>query len=198
MQTSTTLSRAVTGTDALWAKTALVLAASWLVALAAQVSIPMWPVPMSLQTLAVLTVGFVLGARMGAAALGLYLAYGAAGLPVFAGGKAGLAWLFAGPTTGFLFGFVLMAFIAGLAADRGARGVVVLALTGLVATVALYIPGVLWPMAVAGVFGVEGGWVGTTAASLWAGWVSPFIAGDVIKAVLAALVVAGGWSLVKR
>ena len=193
-----TLGRAMIGTDAVWGRVALVIGASLLVALAAQVSIPMWPVPISMQTLAVLMVGFVLGSRAGVAALGLYLAYGAAGLPVFAGGKAGLAWLLAGPTTGFLFGFVLMAFVAGLAGDRGQRNFVPLVVTGLVAAVALYIPGVLWPMAVAGMFGVDGGWVGTSAASLWAGWVSPFIAGDVIKAVLAAMLVAGGWSLVKR
>ncbi|KNG92416.1 biotin transporter BioY [Pseudaestuariivita atlantica] len=198
MTNNMTLGRAMIGSDALWTKIALVVGGSLLVALAAQVSIPMWPVPISMQTLAVLMVGFVLGSRLGAAALALYLAEGAMGLPVFAGGKAGMAWLFAGPTTGFLFGFVLMAFIAGLAGDRGQRSLLPLVLTGLVAAVALYIPGVLWPMSLAGAFGVEAGWVGTSAAKLWAGWVSPFILGDVVKAVLAALLVAGGWSLAKR
>lgn len=197
MTRETVLSQAVLGSDALWKKIALVIGGSLVVAIAAQISIPLQPVPLSLQTLAILVVGFCLGSRLGALALIAYLAEGAMGLPVFAGGKGGAIWL-VGPTAGFLFGFVLMAWVAGLAADMGARKFLPLITAGLVAAVALYIPGVLWPMSLAGAFGVEGGWVGTSAAKLWAGWVSPFILGDAIKAVLAAMIVSGGWMLIGR
>ena len=110
-----TLSKALVPSNSLVSKALLVLGGSALIAVAAQVQVPMIPVPMTLQTLAVLLVGLSLGARMGAATLIAYLAEGAAGLPVFAGGANGVA--LAGPTAGFLFGFVGMAWIAGLAAS---------------------------------------------------------------------------------
>ena len=80
----------------------LVLAGTALIALAARVSIG-WPVPMTLQTLAVLVVGFTYGARLGTVTLVTYLAQGAVGLPVFAGGNAGLVYM-TGATGGFLLG----------------------------------------------------------------------------------------------
>lgn len=175
----------------------LVIGGSAAIAFAAQVSVPMFPVPMTLQTLAILIVGLTFGARLGAATLLAYLAEGAAGLPVFANGGAGLAYM-AGPTAGFLLGFVLMVWVAGLAADRGlARGLLPTALVALAASALLYLPGVAWPMFAAGALGVEAGWVGTSAAKLWAGWVSPFLIGDAVKAVLAALVVTGGWAALR-
>ena len=97
------LSLALLPSQSLANKILLVVAGSILVAVAAQISIPFKPVPLTLQTLAVLMVGLTLGARLGAASLALYLAEGAAGLPVFANGGAGLAYM-AGPTGGFLVG----------------------------------------------------------------------------------------------
>ncbi len=90
------------------------------VALAAQVRVPLpfTPVPVTLQDLAVLTVGGVLGPVAGAAALVTYLALGIAGLPVFSGGAAGLAWLF-GPTGGYLLAFPVAAYAMGAIAARG-------------------------------------------------------------------------------
>ncbi|MFY0691134.1 MAG: biotin transporter BioY [Paracoccaceae bacterium] len=192
-----TLTQAAFGSDTLLKKALMVMGGSLFIALAAQVSVPFFPVPMTLQTLAILIVGLSFGSRLGAATLLAYLAEGAAGLPVFANGGAGLAYL-VGPTAGFLLGFVMMAYLAGLAVERGlAKGVVGTALTAIVVSALLYIPGVVWPMAVAEVFAIDAKWVGSSASSIWTYWVSPFLLGDVVKAVLAALVVTGAWRALK-
>ena len=95
----------------------IVVLGSLLLTLSAHVQIPFWPVPMTMQTFAVLVVGMTCGARLGGAAVALYLAQGAVGLPVFAGG-AGLAYL-AGPTGGYLAGFLLAALVTGWLGERG-------------------------------------------------------------------------------
>jgi biotin transport system substrate-specific component len=182
-----TLSAALLGQETLTKRVLMVLGGSLLIALAARVSVPMYPVPMTLQTLAVLVVGLSYGARMGAATLLAYLAEGAIGLPVFAGGNAGLAYMM-GPTGGFLAGFVLMAWLAGLASDRGlTRGFLGAALAALVASAVLYLPGLAWPAAV----------MGKTVPELLSGWMLPFLTGDAVKAGLAALVVTGGWAALR-
>ncbi|OYX41326.1 MAG: biotin transporter BioY [Rhodobacterales bacterium 32-67-9] len=181
-----TLSKALAPSQSLLTRAVMVLGGSFFIALAAQVSVPMVPVPMSLQTLAILIVGLSFGARMGALTLVAYLAEGAMGLPVFAGG--GTAPALVGPTAGFLYGFVAMAWIAGFAADRGARGVVTMALAALAASALLYIPGLAWPALV----------MGKTVPELLSGWMLPFLAGDAVKAVIAALVVSGGWAMLKN
>ena len=105
-----------------WPRQALlVLAGSVLLWISAKVQVPFWPVPMTLQTLAVLGLAAALGRRLGVAAVVLYLMEGALGLPVFAGTPEkgiGLAYM-AGPTGGYLAGFVLAAFIVGTLAERG-------------------------------------------------------------------------------
>ncbi|MEJ2480464.1 MAG: biotin transporter BioY, partial [Acidihalobacter sp.] len=83
---------------------ALVTLGSLLLAAASQVTVPMWPVPVSGQTFAVLFIGMAYGARLGMATVLAYLLEGAIGLPVFAGGTFGLASLL-GPTGGYLIGF---------------------------------------------------------------------------------------------
>jgi biotin transport system substrate-specific component len=154
------------------------------------------PVPMTLQTLAILIVGFTYGARMAAVTLVAYLLAGAAGAPVFAKGMNGLA--FAGPTAGFLAGFVGMAWLAGFAADRGVKGVVPVALTGIAISALLYIPGAAWAMLADRLFGFDAtAWGADDLSMIWAYYVSPFIMGDAVKAVIAALVVAGGWAAVR-
>src|SRR4051812_8693094 len=97
-----------------------VVVASLFVAVCAQVEIhlPFTPVPLSGGTLGVLYAGVLLGSRRGALAVGLYLLEGAAGLPVFSGGSAGFVHLL-GPTGGYLAGFPVGAFAAGLLAERG-------------------------------------------------------------------------------
>ena len=180
-----TLTKAAVGQETLLKKAALVLGGTLFIALAAQVSVG-WPVPMSLQTLAILIVGLTFGSRLGAVTLLAYLAQGAAGLPVFANGMNGVALM--GPTAGFLYGFVGMAWLAGLAAEKGlARGVLSTALVGLALSALLYIPGLAWPAAM----------LGKTAPELWSGWMAPFLLGDAVKAVIAAMVVWGGWTALK-
>lgn len=93
-----------------------VLAFASLTAVASQISIHAWPVPFTLQTLAVLSSGLWLGARRGAMAQATFLAGAATGLPVLAEGKAGPFWIF--PTGGYLLAFVLAAWIAGWAGER--------------------------------------------------------------------------------
>lgn len=197
MTRAQTLSQALPGQNSMLRKALLVIGGSAFIAIAAQISVPMFPVPMTLQTLAILMVGFAYGSRLGAATLLAYLAQGAAGLPVFAGGLSTMALV--GPTAGFLIGFVAMAWLAGFAAERGlARGFVGTALTAIVASAIIYIPGVAWPMFVSSAIGIEAGWVGLGASPVWTGFVAPFLIGDAVKAVLAALIVTGGWKVLKR
>ena len=156
------------------AKVALVLAGTALLALAAKVQVPFWPVPMTLQTLAVLMIGAAFGARMAGATLLAYLAEGAAGLPVFASG-AGLAYM-AGPTGGYLLGFLLAAIFVGVAADRGwLRGVVPVSAVMLAAMALIYLPGVAWLAALIG------------AEKAVAGGLVPFLPAEAFKLALAVL-----------
>ena len=156
------------------AKIALVLAGTALLALAAKVQVPFWPVPMTLQTLAVLMIGATFGARMAGATLLAYLAEGAVGLPVFASG-AGLAYM-AGPTGGYLLGFLLAAVFVGLAADRGwLRGGVPVAAVMFAAMALIYLPGAAWLAALIG------------AEKAVAGGLVPFLPAEAFKLALAVL-----------
>ena len=99
-------------------KVALAFIGSLLIAISAQITVPMFPIPMTMQTFAVLTIAVVMGGRLGALSLLMYIAEGAMGLPVFAGGKGGLPVLM-GPTGGYLIGFVISAYIVGSLAEKG-------------------------------------------------------------------------------
>jgi biotin transport system substrate-specific component len=147
---------------------AMALMGSAVLAASAQVSLPMWPVPATLQTLAVLLLGALGGPRMGAAAVLLYLAEGAMGLPVFAHATGGPAVLM-GPTGGFLIGFLASAFIAGFAGRGAVRQASVLSLAHLV----VFVPGVLW---LSSFVGFEKAWM--------AGFLL-FVPGTVVKTALA-------------
>ena len=146
----------------------LALLSSAVLAASAQVSLPMWPVPATLQTLAVLLIGALGGSRLGAATVLLYLAEGAMGLPVFAAGLGGPAVL-AGPTAGFLLGFVASAGIAGRAGQGALRQALVLT----AAHLAVFVPGVLW---LSGFVGME--------RAFMAGFVL-FVPGTAVKTALA-------------
>ena len=122
----------------------MVLAGSAFVALAAQVRIPLAPIPVTAQDFAVILVGATLGMRRGFLALAAYLAEGLLGLPVFAGLNAGPAHLF-GPTGGYLIAFPLAAGLMGLAADRGWTGKLVTCLIAVAtANVLIMALGIAW------------------------------------------------------
>lgn len=199
MGSNATLLSATLGQEGLIRKALLVIGGTILIALAARTSVPMFPVPMTLQTLAILAVGFTFGSRLAAITLLAYLAEGFAGLPVFSPSTAMGPAAFAGPTAGFLLGFVAMAWAAGFAAERGlAKGFVGTALSAIVISALLYVPGIAWPMLVANVSGIEAGWIGQGFGYYWTYFISSFLIGDAVKAVLAALVVTGGWAALSR
>ncbi len=165
----------------------LIFTGSLLVAAMAQVRIPLpfTPVPITGQTFAVLLIGAALGSRRGAASLLLYLVEGALGLPVFSGGAAGFAAL-AGPTGGYLLGFVCAAFLVGLLAERGMDRHFISALPVFLAGEAvIYLFGVTWLAT----------FVGPSRA--FADGLFPFILGDAIKLVAAALALPAAWKLAK-
>ena len=156
----------------------LVVAFSAFVALSAQVAIPWWPVPMTLQPLAVLFTGAVLGSRRGALALLLYLAEGAVGLPVFAGG-AGVAYML-GPTGGYLISYPVAAGLVGWLAERGwDRKLVWTAAAMTLGLIVIYAFGVAW-LAV---------FLGDLETALIQGMLI-FIPGDLIKIAIATLALA--------
>ena len=127
---------------------ALVVGASLFVALCARITIPLpsTPVPLTVQNLGVLLVGLLLGSRRGFAAMMLYLAEGAVGLPVFSVSTVGLhgfAQLF-GPTGGFLMAYPFVAFVGGYVFERGTRNFVRGAIAGLLGEILLFVGGLGW------------------------------------------------------
>lgn len=169
----------------------LIILGSLIVAAAAQISIPLQPVPITGQTFAVLLVGMVLGSRRGALALLAYLAQGLAGLPVFAEGKFGLATVL-GPTGGYLVGFVVAAFVVGWLAERGWDRNLFTTLAAMVAgNAVIYAFGLAWLATFPFVSGLLG-----EAGLLTLGMI-PFLLGDAIKAVLAAFLLPAAWRQIK-
>src|SRR4051795_12155699 len=141
---NTLLTRIVRGRAAL--DVLLVVAASAIIAIAAQIAIPIpgTVVPLTMQPLAVLLVGVTLGSTPGAAAAALYLFEGFSGMPVFAQGHGGAIWL-AGPTAGYLFSYPFAAFIAGWFSERGWGSTILRAVAGmLVALGVIYLGGWSW------------------------------------------------------
>ena len=165
---------------------ALVIAFSLLTALAAQVVLPLPPVPVTGQTFAVLLTGALLGSRLGALAMIAYLIEGASGLPFFHAGHGGIQHL-AGPTAGYLWSFPAAAYLTGWLAERGwdKRFVTAAAAMALGSLVILF-----------------GGWAWLSqfmpaSVALHEG-VIKFLFGDVVKIALAAAVLPSGWALINR
>jgi biotin transport system substrate-specific component len=165
----------------------LIVSGALLVAALAQIEIPLpfTPVPITGQTFGVLLVAAALGSKRGATSLAFYLALGTIGVPFFAGGAHGLSILI-GATGGYLIGFVIAAYVVGLLAERGLeRSVRTSLIPFFVGTIIIYICGVVWLTIMLGSF----------SKALTAGLI-PFLVGDAIKLIAAALLLPGAWRLV--
>ncbi len=184
-----TLARTLAPASGLTRDLLLIAGGAALIGLLAQAEVPLQPVPVTLQTLGVLLVGAALGWKRAFAALALYLAAGAAGLPVFAGGSASLA-KFAGPTGGYLLSYPFAAALVGFLVQRFGldRRVTGAALAMLAGSAVIYALGLPWLALVTGLRG---------QALLTAG-LTPFLLGDALKLGLAALLLPGAWAWVRR
>lgn len=164
----------------------LVVAGTALLTLSAKVNIPFYPVPMTMQTFAVLVVGMAFGPSLAIVTVGLYLLQGALGLPVFSGTPArGIGWAYMmGPTGGYLLGFLVASGVVGVLAQRGfdrSFGMTLAAMT--VGTFVIFILGFAW---LAGLIGME---------KAWTFGVEPFLLAAAFKILLAALVLPMAWKL---
>jgi biotin transport system substrate-specific component len=180
----------------------LAVAGSLLVAAAAQITVPMWPVPMTLQTMAVLAVAAAYGARLGAATLGLYALEGAVGLPFFAGGKSGIAdakldYFLPAGSMGYVVGFIIAAWLVGKLVESGwASTLFKSAIATLAGAVVLYVPGLIW----LAIWAAKTQGMDATAAMQAAiNWgLTPFLLGDAVKAVVAGLTIPAVANLLGR
>jgi biotin transport system substrate-specific component len=167
----------------------LAVGGALLITLAAKVQVPFWPVPMTLQTMVIFALAGAYGMRLAGATVALYLFEGAMGLPVFVGTpEKGIGLLYmAGPTGGYLAGFLVMALIVGWAADRGwSRNPFKLGGAMLIGEFVMLTMGAVW---IAVLFGVD-------KAFAWG--VGPFIVTDIVKLAIAACLVPATWALLRR
>lgn len=149
-----------------------------LIAVGSYLFIPLGPVPIVLQNLFVVLSGLLLGRRWGLASVGIFLLVGAIGIPVFAGGKGGLAH-FLGPTGGYLIGYLFSVYLTGLISEtlhRGTRGDLLASLAGFLT---VYLFGVPWLKLVTGMGWEKAFFVG----------MAPFLIGDAGKVAVALFLV---------
>ena len=189
-----------TGRDTLIKSALIAVVGSLLLWASAKVQIPFWPVPMTMQTYVVLVIGATCGWRLGAATILLYLAQGAMGLPVFANTPErgiGLAYM-AGPTGGYLLGFLVSAVMVGWLAERGwGRSLVRMTIAMIAGHAAIFIFGVAWlTYLFAFVFQTPEG--STAFGAAVANGLTPFWAGTVLKTALAAATVPLAWKAAER
>jgi len=149
-----------------------------LTAVGAFISIPLYPVPLSLQSLFTLLAAMILGSVMGASSQIIYVLLGVIGLPVFAGFKAGIGILF-GPTGGFLLGFIISAYIIGKIVElKKVKNIFYYFLVGIIGTIILYIIGITQLSLVTGI-GIK---KAITVGML------PFLPGDILKIIAASFI----------
>jgi biotin transporter BioY len=168
----------------------LILGFAAVTAFSAQIAFYIGPVPITGQTFAVLLAGALLGSKRGALSQLTYLGLGVMGAPIFAGWLGGPAVLM-GPSGGYLIGFVPAAFVVGLLAERGwDRRVWSMGLAMLIGNIVIYAFGLLWLAQ----------WLSSFApgSSVLAAGLYPFIPGDLLKIVLAAVALPSGWALLHR
>lgn len=167
----------------------LALLGSGMLALSSKVAVPFLPVPMTLQSLVVLLIGASFGSRLAVATVVLYLVEGMIGLPVFTGTPErgiGLTYM-VGPTGGYLLGWVATAAIVGALAERGAdRAIGRLFPAMLVGNAVAFVCGFAW---LAHLLGAD--------AALRVG-VLPFLPGDLVKTLLAAMLVPAVWGMLAK
>ncbi len=166
----------------------IAICGSIVIALASRIAfyLPLSPVPVTGQTFAVLLVGAILGRKRAVMAVAAYLTEGAMGLPVFAGGAAGIGIL-GGLTGGYLIGFLAAGFITGYLAESGwDRRFLTTVLAMIFGNLAIYIFGVSW---LAAFIGID--------KALYAGLLV-FLPGDILKIIAASLLLPVGWKLLDR
>lgn len=176
-----------------WLRAALLVALGvTAMAIAAKVRVPMWPVPITLQTFVVLTVGAAYGAGLGMTTMIAYLVIGALGFDIFTSSSSdrnGLEYMMGG-TGGYLLGFVVAAGVLGWLARQGwDRSVPKMALAMLIGSALIYVPGLMW----LNMQTYSEGWSWTIAHGL-----TPYLVGDALKLALAALVLPALWTLSKK
>ena len=174
-----------------WAKYFLIIiSGSILLAASSKVQVPFYPVPLTLQTMVVLLLGMALGWRLAGATLFLYLAEGALGLPVFAGTPekgVGLTYML-GSTGGYLFGFFVAATVCGWLSERGwGHSFITTAACMVIGNSLIYLFGVSW-------LGVILGW----DKPLLSWGILPFLWGDLLKIILAAIVMPTAWKIIAK
>lgn len=168
---------------------ALALGGTVLLWLSSKIQIPLYPVPVTMQTLVVLVLGIAYGWRLGVATMALYLVEGAIGLPVFAGGwsEGGGYHLLFGPTGGYLFGFVVAAGVCGRLAERGwDRNLWTAGAAMVIGNLVIYAMGLAW-------LAVQ---IGAADAVKYG--LLPFLLGDALKIVLGACGLPAAWQLLGR
>ena len=187
--------RSVSNSSLKWLTMAVMVAFGVaLIAISAKIQVPFWPVPVTLQTLAIMGLAAAYGLRLGLTTILSYLAAGYMGAPVFAGIAAGPAY-FAGPTAGYLAGFVIAVAIVGYVADRvSSKNIFALVGATLLGTLVIYALGAYWLGFV--FIGSSGNLLGFEGA--WKYGVQPFILADIVKAVLASLSVPAIAGLMKK
>ncbi|MFC1746872.1 biotin transporter BioY [Candidatus Neomarinimicrobiota bacterium] len=182
------LIRPITNRQAWLYNAILVIGGSLLIAVSAQLAVrlPFSPIPITGQTLIVLLAGALLGPLRGGVTVLLYLVEGASGLPVFASGGLGVAYLL-GPTGGYLFGFVGAAVVTGYLAERGwDRRFLTTVAAMVLGTVVIYLTGVTW-------LAFQAGTENALSMGLY-----PFLPGAILKITAAAFLLPQGWKILDR
>lgn len=174
----------------------LVVLGTALLTLSAKFSVPVWPVPVTLQTAAVAALAAAFGWRIGVATVAAYILEGLAGLPVFAGAVAGPAYLL-GPTGGFIVSWLAMAAIIGVAADRGlSRRMLPLFAVMLLGDAVSFAVGYGWLVTV--LASLKGVGIGDVLGSAFDGAIKPFVVWDILKMALAAVTISAAWAAFRK
>jgi biotin transport system substrate-specific component len=176
----------------------LAIVGSLVMWLSAKVQVPFYPVPMTLQTLAIMAIAAAYGSRLAVATVVLYLIEGFVGLPVFANTPPQIAGpgYFLGTTAGFLIGFLPAAFIVGTAADRGwDRSIPKLFAAMVAADAVVFALGFIW---LAWFAQLSSGAVGVGIERAWINGVFNFLLADLLKIALAAMLIPATWTLIER